>query len=174
MAISSNDLNSEIKDALADYNNGAYPNEKDNPQHLKIIGDTMKDYFEKNTEITYGWSAALPPPASTPDPVTSFKSKVDFPNFDITPSTNLITMALLIQAAFVNAKIKHADGFSIPDGSFLAVMPPIFPPSTDAETALLNSIINPTCLWVLTIINPAPLAGTHGPYTGATTGMVIS
>ena len=159
-------------DALASYN-GAYQNQKENPQHLKIMGDTMKDYFEENIVITYAWAAMLPPPASTPDPAVRFTSEAVFPSFDLTPSTNLDVMALLIQAAFAGAAIKHASGFTIPPGTFLAASPPALARTASAAGAILTCICIPVCAWVLTLINPAPLAGTHSAYVGAATGMVI-
>jgi hypothetical protein len=174
MAVSATVLDGKIQTALTAYNNGEYKNDPNQPQHLKIIGDTMKDYFEENTEITYSWAAVLPPPTSTPDPVTSFKSKVSFPDFDITPSHNLDDMALYIHAAFVAAKINHASGFSVNTGTFLAPAPPVFGRTTEAATAIYTCIIVPLCAWVLTLINPAALAGAHGAFTGATTGMVIA
>jgi hypothetical protein len=168
------ELDSAIMEALAEYNAGEYKNEQENPQHLKIMGDTMKDYFEKNIEITYAWKAALPPPASTPDPVQSFKSKSAFPAFDITPSRDLVTMALLIQAAFVGANINHASGFSVATGKFLALTPPPLGRTVIEGGAIYVCICVPVCAWVLTLINPAPLAGKHGAYEGATTGMAIA
>jgi len=174
MGISATALNDKIKTALSDYNNSSYKYDTESPQHLKIIGDTMKDYFEENTEITYSWSAVMPPPASTPDPVTSFKSTVLFPNFDITPAHSLDDMALFIQAAFAGAIIKHAVGFTVAPGTFLALAPPVLGRSTDTETALLTCISSPVCTWVLTLINPAPLAGSHAAYTGATIKMEIA
>jgi hypothetical protein len=174
MAISATALNGAIMDALADYNNGAYQNQKESPRHLKIMGDTMKDYFEENIVITYAWAAALPPPASTSDPAVSFTSEAVFPSFDLTPSANLDVMALLIQSAFAGAAIKHASGFAIPPGSFLAASPPALGRTASADGAILSCVCVPVCAWVLTLINSASLAGTHGSYAGATEGMAIA
>jgi hypothetical protein len=174
MAISATALNSAIIDVLASYNNGAYQSQKESPQHLKIMGDAMKDYFEESIVITYTWTAMLPPPTSTPDPVASFTSEAVFPSFNLTSSTNLDVMALLIQAAFAGATIKHASGFTIPPGTFLAASPPALTRTASAEGAILNCICVPVCTWVLTLINPTPLAGTHGSYAGATAGMAIA
>jgi hypothetical protein len=175
MAIDADELHDKLMGNFMDYNNGDYKQDMKHPRHLKIMGDTMKEYFEEKTEITYGWEAYLPPPAGTKDPVTSFQSEVEFPAFDLTPSVNLITLAALIMAAVLNGVINHPAAFSITPGSFamksLLVLPPH--PSGPAG-AMYNSIVKPTCDWVLTCINPAPLTGTHGAFTGATTGMVIA
>ena len=177
MAISAAALEGAIKTALNDYNNGAYKNETDNPLHLKVMGEAMKGYFEKNIDIIYAWSAVLPPPASTPDPVVSFKSIVTFSSFDLTASRGLDDMALYIAHSFATATIKHASGFTVTPGSFFVSLAPPLGKITDqkmADKAILLCIAIPVCAWVLTLINPAALAGTHAAYTGATTGMVIA
>jgi hypothetical protein len=177
MAISAKELDTAIKDALADYNGGAYKNEGKTPRHLKVLGDTMKDYFENNTEITYTWAAVLPPPASTPDPVVTFDSTVSFPSFDLTPAQNLDMLALLIQKAFVSAVINHPGGFAVAPGSFLAILPPTLGRAASlsgADTAIYICICIPVCAWALTLINPSPLSGSHAAFAGATTGMVIA
>ena len=173
MAINANNLDKQIKDAFKNYNEGGYKNNMENPAHLKMLGDEMKKYFEANTEISYGWTAVLPPPASTPDPVIKFDSTVKFPSFDLTAATDLITLAALVQASILGGIINHAAGFTVIPGSYLMKSPLFFPQTTKADEALFSCIVSPTCIWVLTLINPAPLPGAHGPYSGATTGMVI-
>ena len=173
MAVIAANLEKQIKDALDKYHKNEYEDNKNNPKHLKILGDEMKKYFEENIEITYGWAAALPPPVSTPDPVVMFDSTVKFPAFDLTAAKDLITLASLVQVSILGGTITHAAGFAVTPGTFLIKTPLAFPPSADAGTALFSSIILPTCIWVLTLINPAPLPGTHGPYTGAAAGMAV-
>jgi len=176
MAIKAADLEKQAKDALKEYNDGDYKDEMNAPKHLKILGDEMKKYFEDNIEISYGWAAALPPPASTPDTAVAFDSTVSFPSFDLTAAADLGALAALVQASILGGIISHAAGFTVAPGSFLMKSPLVFPRIADsslADSALLTCIFSPACLWVLTLINPAPLAGTHGPYSGATAGMVI-
>jgi hypothetical protein len=173
MAVNARDLEKQVKGAFKEYNDGKYKDEMESPKHLKILGDEMKDYFESNTEISYSWAAVLSPPASTPDPVAKFDSKVKFPSFDLTAARDLITLAALVQAAILGGIINHAAGFSVSPGSYLMKSPLVFPQTADADSALFTCIFSPTCTWVLTLSNPAPLPGTHGSYSGATTGMVI-
>jgi hypothetical protein len=173
MAIKANDLDSQIKDAWAEYNGGAYKDNMEPPKHLKILGDEMKKYFEANTDISYTWSALLPPPVNTLDPVLKFDSKVKLPAFDLTPAIDLVTLAVLVQDSILGGVINHATGFTVVPGTFLMKSPLVFPLTRDADSAIFSCIVSPTCAWVLTLANPAPLAGTHGPYSGATTGMVI-
>jgi hypothetical protein len=173
MAINDRELNTKIIAAFSEYNNGNYKVEISSPKHLKILGDTIKAYFEEKTVITYKWVAVLSPPASTPDPVASFDSEATFPVFDLTAANNLITLAVLIQAAIIAGIIKHPAGFTITPGTFIAITPLVLPQTNIADDAIFNCITSPTCAWYLTCINPAPLVGNHGSYAGATTGMVI-
>jgi hypothetical protein len=171
MAINEQDLRDAIYEALIAYSQGDYKNEMTNPQHMKIMGDTMKNYFEENTVITYGWSATNP--SGTPDPILSFNSEVSFSAFDLTRPMDLPGLVAKIMAAFQGAIIKHPVAWIIPNGTFL-IKPLVLPQSNNAETALMDCIIHPVCVWVKTLINPAPLSGTHGAFSGATTGMTIS
>jgi hypothetical protein len=173
MAISENDLHDQVYDALVSYSEGDYKNEMNSPQHMKVMGDTMKEYFEANLEVTYVWTAALPPPASTPDPVTSFVSSVTFASFDLSMPMSLPGLAALIMAAFAGATIIHPTAFSVPPGTF-TILPLVLPQSPSANTALMDCIIRPVCVWAKTLINPAPLSGTHAAYIGAATMSKIS
>lgn len=173
MAIDAKDLDKKVKDAMAEYNDGDYKNEKNSPKHLKILGDVMKEYFEDNIEISYGWAATLPPPASTPDPVVLFNSTVEFPSFNLTAAVDLVTLALATQISILGGVISHADGFTVIPGTFTIKLPLFFPPADNAETAMFDSVISPVCAWVLTLVNPIPILGAHGPYSGATIGMLI-
>jgi hypothetical protein len=174
MAISDIDLDKKIKDAFKDYNNGAYKNEMKSPKHLKILGDVMKAYFEDKTEITYGWTAVLPPPASTPDPAATFNSTAKFPAFDLTAANSLATLATLIQTAIIGGVINHATGFTVTPGSFLTITPLVLLTQTEYTEDIFYKVISkPICAWYLTCINPIPLPGAHGTYTGVTTGMMI-
>jgi hypothetical protein len=173
MGINAGELNNKIMEAFNEYNGGDYKNQKFTPQHLRILGDAMKAYFEEKTVVTYKWAAALPPPASTPDPAASFDSEAAFPAFDLTAASNLITLAALIQVSVTAGIIKHPADFKIPVGTFIAATPLVLLQQTGLGGAFFNCITKPTCDWYVTCINPAPLAGKHGSYEGATTGMVI-
>jgi hypothetical protein len=175
MAISDTELNDKIMAAFQDYSQNSYKNEKNSPKHLKILGDTIKAYFEDKTEITYGWSAVLPPPASTPDPVVKFDSTVKFTAFDLTSAVSLTTLAALIQAAVLSGVISHASGFTVKSGSFKANTQLVLVPQTQyGNNIFFLAITKPVCAWYKTCINPSPLSGSHGSYSGATTSMKIA
>lgn len=164
MAINAQDLHGLVRDALAAYSEGDYKNERDNPRHMEIMGDTMKGYFEDNIEVMYSWNAANPS-SGAPDPVTSFASTVSFPAFDLTSPENLPGLAAKIAAAFRSAVIRHPALWSVPPGAF-KVTQPALPQSSDAGTALMDCIIQPVCAWVKTLVNPAALPGSHAAFTG--------
>jgi hypothetical protein len=174
MAISDRELNNKIISDFSKYNDGDYKHEQSSPKHLKILGDTMKDYFEEKTVVAYGWEAYLPPPASSPDPVKSFNSTVSFSKFELTAASNLTTLAALIQAAVIGAVINHPSAFAVTLGSFLVVTPLVLPQTTALDDALYSCITKPICAWYLSCVNSAPLPGTHSSYAGATTGMAIA
>lgn len=176
MAINAQELNTRIIAAFETYNAGEYKNEKNTPGHLKILGDTMKAYLEEKTEITYTWAAVLPPPAATPDPVTSFKSTVSFPVFDVTGAKDLITLAALIQISVLGGVIKHPAGFLIPPGTYSIAKAGTLELKTTTvpEEAFYTCVSEPFCAWYVKCANPVPLAGTHGSFTGSTAGMEIS
>ncbi len=169
--INENDLYDTVYSALVGYSQGAYTSEMSAPQHMKIMGDAMKAYFEAHTVITYGWSAR--DPYNIPDPAVSFTSKAAFPAFDLTQPMNLPGLAAKITAAFQAASIKHPGAWTIPDGSFL-IRPLTLPQSPSASSALMDCIIRPVCAWAKTLINPTPLSGAHGVFVGATTNMAIA
>jgi ABC-type Co2+ transport system permease subunit len=99
---------------------------------------------------------------------------VIFPAFDLTSAVNLITLAALIQVAVLSGVINHASGFSVTPGSFIAVTQLALVPQTQyGNNVFFLAITKPVCTWYKTCINPSLLPGSHGPYSGATTGMTI-
>jgi hypothetical protein len=167
MAIDEQNLHDLVYAALAEYSQGAYQNEMANPQHMKILGDTMKDYFEANIEVTYSWSATNPS-SGVPDPSTSFVSGADFPMFDLTMPMSLPGLASKIMTAFQGASVKHPSTWGIPPGTF-NISQLVLPQSSNADTALMNSIIRPVCEWIKAMVAAVPLSGSHAGFTGIAT-----
>jgi hypothetical protein len=170
--IDKQDLHDLLYDNLLNYSKSdEYKNDMENPQHIKIMAETMQSYFEDNTEITYLWSATNPSSGSS-DPVTSFKSTVKFSKWDLSMPMSLPGLAVKIMAATATGVISHAVGFAVDPGSYL-IKPLILPQHSDASQCLMKCIVEPVCDWMKTLINPAPLSGTHTAYSGETTGMAI-
>jgi len=174
MAVSASGMDRAVRDALDDYNKNTFPDEADRPGHLRVLGDAIKQYLEDNTTVTYSWTATSPPPASLPDPAVTFDSSVRFASFDLRGAANPQALAALVRASVMTGLISHPPAFAIPPGTFQAATPPVFPPAPQyAEGILFNNVITPLVAWYLTLINPAPLSGSHGSFVGATTAMVI-
>ena len=178
MAVNPNDLFTEIDTALKNYSGGAYKGEMMSPKHLKVLGDTMQKYFLAEIEVSYGWAAVLPPPASTPDPMVMFDSTVKIPKYDLTatktwllpmPPFLMPNLGILIQAAHAAMTLTHPAGFAIPDGTFLCIAPPplLQDPLVDPKI-LLRTLCIPVCTWYLGTQQPAVLAGAHIAWVGAT------
>ena len=173
MAINKQNLHNLLYGNLRNYSESeSYKNDMENPQHMKIMAETMQSYFEANIEITYGWAAKLTTEPYTPDPAVSFNSTVKFSAWNLNKPMTLETLATKIYASVSSGVINHAAGFTVSPGSFL-ISPLVLPKHTVADECLMKCIVEPVCNWILTLINPAPLAGVHGPYSGATTGMAI-
>ena len=154
-----------------DWENGERPH---NEAYIELFDQGLTEYVEENMEIEYGWSAALPPPASTSDPVTSFSSRLVIHDKRIGQPQSVNAWGTLIRACFSRAVIQHPPAFAnVTPGSLLTLTPlTIAPPPGEYPAPLLN-----TCAaiytWLLGCINPAQLPGNHGSFIGATTSMVI-
>ena len=141
--------------------------------YVEAFDKGLTEYVEKNMEITYSWSATLPPPASTPDPVTSFVSTLTITDKTIGQPPTKVAWGPLIMACFAKTKTKHPTAFSVPAGTLL-IKPLVIEPPPMPFPGPIKAICLQIYTWLLTCINPSPLSGTHTSYTGATTGMVIA
>jgi hypothetical protein len=139
--------------------------------YVEAFDKGLCNYTEENMVVTYDWKAALPAPPATPDPTTSFTSELVIEDKTIGQPATVGVWGSLIMACFAKAKIKHPSGFSVPLGTLVVNNPPlvIIPPPGAYPGPLLG-----ICTQIYAWLNPAPLSGPHGPYTGATTGMAIA
>ena len=80
----------------------------------RIMGDTIKKHIEENIEITFSWIAFNP--GGFPDPVITFKGKINFTSFKLLPSPNIIAYGLQIGAIV-------GTGIVTPEDSKFAVTP---------------------------------------------------
>jgi hypothetical protein len=141
--------------------------------YVEAFDKGLCEYVEANMEITYSWKAALPPPASTPDPVQSFKSELVIEDKTIGQPPTIAAWGPLIMACFAKAVTKHPSAFEVEPGK-LGIQPLALAPAPGAYPGPLFSICTQIYAWLLLCIDPAALPGTHGSYSGATTGMVIA
>jgi hypothetical protein len=160
----------QINDST-DWENGARPG---NMAYIDAFDEAVCTYVEANMEITYLWVAVLPPPISTPDPVTSFTSKLKIADKTIGQPPTISAWGPLIMACFTKAEIEHPAGFTLPKGKLLTTTPLNIAPPPGQYPAPLLAVCTQIYTWLLACMNPVPLPGSHAAYIGATTGMVIA
>jgi hypothetical protein len=176
MAMSAQAMHTAIKaeyDAVTDSVDWESGERAEPLAYVEAFDKGLCEYVEVNMEITYEWKAALPPPASTSDPAKSFTSELVLADKTIGQPPTIAAWGPLIMACFAKAVTKHPAAFEVPPGK-LGIKPLALAPASGAYPGPLLSICTQIYAWLLTCIDPAALSGTHGPYSGATTGMVIS
>ena len=166
MALSAAGMKSDIITALK---SGADTAEAAN----KKFGDAILKNICDNISITYGW-AATNPSTGTPDPVVTFTAAVSGDG-TLTPSNSFPLMLIKLAVLIKGLMIRAAAGFTVaplafnPAGVLTVVMA-----NEDSQNAAMEHF----CAQIIASIkstfpNPTPVSGAHGPFTGATTGMVI-
>jgi len=134
----------------------------------------LTDYVEKNMEIEYTWDAALPPPASGTDPVKKFSSKLVIENKKIGQPPKVEVWGAMIMECLLKGITEHEEAFiTVEKGKLQSASPLIIQLAPGEYPAPLLSECIQIYTWLLACINPTPLAGMHGTFAGATTGMVI-
>jgi hypothetical protein len=139
----------------------------------KKFGDAILKNICDNISITYGWSATNPS-TGTPDPVVTFTATVSGGG-TLTPSDSFPLMLIKLATLIKGLTITAATGFAVaplafnPAGVLTVVM---------ANEATQDAAMEHFCARIITNIisafpNPVPAAGTHGAFSGATTGMAI-
>ena len=169
-----------------DWENGELPGSTD---YNDAFDEGLKEYLEDNLEITYSWAATLPPPASTPDPVTSFKAHVTYPLFSIDQPANLAAWGTMVITAIAGATIEPiieeepeepdtaVPPFIFTPGSlkFLPAAPLVITPSNaDNQKDALEHVCNLIITAIKLLINPTPVLGTHSPYTVPAPGAIMT
>jgi hypothetical protein len=174
MALVPATLRDNIKSALLDKDNAT--------DTLSTLASTCHDYIKSNTLITFAWTAALPNPPNTPDPVIVATGEIVSLTFTLTPS-----MATSQPVAMNTLKTQLIAGltlgtYNITQSGF-ATTPALMSTSpslslltlningSDQDTALLQlatGIID----WVKAQVPSGPCSGNHAAYVGA--GLVTS
>jgi hypothetical protein len=139
----------------------------------KKFGDAILKNICDNIVITYGWSAANPS-TGAPDPAKSFSAAVSGGG-TLTPSASFPLMLVKLAALIKGLTVTAAAGF--------VVAPLAFNPAGNLAVVMANEntqglAMTNFCAQIIAGIisafpNPAPAAGTHGAFAGATTGMII-
>ena len=141
----------------------------------KKFGDAILEYICDNISIVYGWSAALTATPFTSDPVVSFNATVSGTGI-LTPSESFEKMLEKLTVLIKALTISVPSGFTVaplvfnPTGVLVIVMAK----ENTQDFAMTNFCTQFIAGIKSSFINPAPCAGTHGTFSGATTSMVIS
>jgi hypothetical protein len=140
----------------------------------KKFGDAILKNICDTISITYGW-AATNPSSGTPDPVVTFAATVSGGG-TLSPSDSLPLMLTKLSTLIKRLTITAAAGF--------VVAPLAFNPAGALAVAMANentqdAAMEHFCAQIIAGIisafsNPTPAAGSHGAFTGATTGMAIA
>jgi hypothetical protein len=172
MALVPTDLRDKLK---TDLNNIDDPSQANN-----TLASSLSDYIKNNAEFEFAWVAALPPPTSTPDPVTEASGGFTSLSFSLTPSgadtysTAMSAFAGQLIASMSSAQYNITDsGFSTSPGNMstatnLNSINSIQVSGDNQDDALLSlatQIIN----WVINIGPIIPCSGSRGSYIGAGT-----
>jgi hypothetical protein len=140
----------------------------------KKFGDAILKNIADNISIVYGWSAANPS-SGVPDPAVNFSASVSGGG-TLTPSANMNETLVKLAALVKGLSISAPSGFD--------VGPLVFNPAgvlsvTMAGENTQDLAMDHFCTQIIASIvsgfpNPAPAAGKHGSFIGATTGMAVS
>jgi len=186
MPLSGYDLGKAVADALQEnfIDSKAYL-EKNAPEICnEIIGDAILGYLCGKLSITYTWDAKnLAAPGTPADPDTSFEAEIS-----LSGEGALVPSGLRCPDAFpklledIATLIKEGIAISPPPGFAVAPLSFAAAGAIAAEMRFEREHVsfwnNMGCAIVNSIKesfeNPAPAAGTHGAYTGMTTGMAIA
>jgi hypothetical protein len=167
MALSISGMKQDIIEALSSgANNAVDANKK--------FGDAILKNIVGNISIVYGWSATNPSSGAT-DPVVIFSGTVSG-NGTLTPSASFPEMLVKLATLIKGLTISDPAGFSVaplafnPAGALVVAMAM----ENVQDLAMTNFCTQIIASIVSNFPNPAPATGTHGDFTGATTGMVIS
>jgi hypothetical protein len=141
----------------------------------KTFGDAVLKNICDDISITYGWAAALPPPASTPDPVVIFTATVSGGG-TLTPSSSVPEMLVKLATLIKGLTISAPAGFLLsplvfnPAGVLVAAMA-----NEDTQDLAMANLFTQIIAGITTsFVNPIPASGTNAAFVGATAGMVIA
>ena len=138
------------------------------------FGKSTGEYIQQNAVVTYGWAASNE--TGEPDPATSFTQASISGAIGIPQPANWPMFALLLDQMILRFTINAPGAWSITPGKFAGTM------GLNIAQMMLTNTFEDAMLKIATaivtgvkmMVNPAPLSGSHGAFTGATTYMVIS
>lgn len=137
------------------------------------FGQAVQEYLQENCSITYAWVGANP--SGTPDPVVSFTAKPTWVAFVLAPSADFNTWIISLSGLIQTAIIAPDDSTFVLTGALFGPTPLTIAQSgldthDDAILDISTNIVNGVKL----MINPTPVPGVHGVFTGTATMALIS
>jgi hypothetical protein len=139
----------------------------------KKFGDAVLKNICDNIQISYEWKAANP--SGTADPAVSFNAAASGGG-TLTPSDTFDLMLVKLATLIKGLTIQAATGYTVKPLAFnpAGVLTVTMAKETDQDTAMTNLCTQLIASIKKSFVNPTPASGSHGAFTGATTGMVIS
>ena len=140
----------------------------------KIFGDEVLKSIVDTIEVTYAWEATNEV-TGVKDPVLAFSAEVSGGG-TLTPSNLFPEMLIKLSTLIKGLTIEAPDGFEVGPLKFnlAGVLVAAMAMENTHELAMTNLCNQIVASLKLAFINPAPVSGKHGFFTGATTGMVIA
>jgi len=140
--------------------------------YMDTLADTLRTYLINNLTIQYSWVAYTG--GGSQDPVTSFTAVISIPSLSISQKSSLSEWGVELKNKIQsNVIISAPAGFSTNTGVLTGgTVSFSYSYATEYSSALLtfcNQLIS-----MIYSMSATPLSGTHGPYTGSTTGFTIS
>lgn len=147
-------------------------------------GQAVSDYIKNNAELLFSWTAALPDPPYTPDPVTQATGKIIQLNIIMQPSyattvaaaQNYMRNQFIAGMTLAMYNITQPGWTTTPASMSSSLnlnnltIAPAGSTAMDVHVSVCTQIIN----WVKQLAPTAPCAGTHGSYVGSGTVIAIS
>ena len=140
----------------------------------KIFGDEVLKNIVDTIEVTYTW-AATNEATGVSDPALVFSAKVSGSG-TLTPSSSFPEMLIKLSTLIKGLTIEAPDGFEVAPLKFnpVGILVAAMALENTHELAMTNLCTKIVASLKVVFINPTPVSGKHGLFTGATTGMVIA
>jgi hypothetical protein len=140
----------------------------------KKFGDAILKNIVDNISIVYGWSAVNASSGAV-DPAVMFSASVSGGG-TLTPSAGVSEMLTKLAALIGGLAVSAPAGFAVSPLAFnpAGVLTVSMADENTQELAMTNFCTQIIASIISSFPNPAPASGTHGAFTGATTGMAVA